>query len=124
MTDLEREELETYRMKSGNGQIAAYYLLAEELGVQPHGSVVDTITAIVEERDRYREALEMVRRGISLANAADVDLFMRLGLDESEKWDQPSRNLQTFSYVLQEIDRALRLNGTPYTMEKTPCPKP
>lgn len=60
MTELEREELETYRMKSENGQIAAYYLLAEELGVKAYGSVVDTVANIVKERDRYKRALERI----------------------------------------------------------------
>lgn len=65
MTDLEREELETYRMRpdGGFGQIAAYYLLAEELGVKPNGSVVDTVTAIVKERDALKKALTDVVDG-------------------------------------------------------------
>ena len=60
MTDLEREELETYRMKSENGQIAAYYLLAEELGVNPGGSVVDTVTCIARQRNRFHAALDRI----------------------------------------------------------------
>ncbi len=52
MTDLEREELETYRMKSENGQIAAYYLLAEELGVKPGGGVVDTVHARIHDLEK------------------------------------------------------------------------
>lgn len=63
--------------------------------------------ALLVENCRLRNALHAVRLEIQQANDADVALFMRLGLDESEKWDQPSRNLQTFSYVLQEIDAAL-----------------
>jgi chemotaxis protein histidine kinase CheA len=63
----DREELETYRSTDGkdgrNGPIAAYYMLAEELGVEPGGSVVETIHARigVAEDKAYRLSRELTR---------------------------------------------------------------
>jgi hypothetical protein len=63
----DREELEDYRSTDGkdgrNGPIGVYYLLAEELGVEPGGSVVETIHSRIQaaEENAARLSGELTR---------------------------------------------------------------
>jgi hypothetical protein len=57
LTGLEREELDQLR-RQDSGPISAYYLLAQELGVGPGGSVVDTV------HDKIRDAAALERSRI------------------------------------------------------------
>ncbi len=83
---LMEEELEALRLGEGaRGPIAAYYLLAEELGVKAGGSVVDTVHAtIAAAKAREREAVERAERAEKRAeywkaehNAANAEVARR-----------------------------------------------
>ena len=67
--------------------------------------------SLIEENKRLREALEKIKNEAITLYKQDNAEFMRLGRDEVQKWDAPSRHLQTFSWLRSFCEQALSAKG-------------
>jgi hypothetical protein len=67
--------------------------------------------SLIEENRKLRDALEKIKNEAITLYRQDNAEFMRLGRDEVQKWDAPSRHLQTFSWLKSFCKQALSAKG-------------